>query len=64
MKTFWCVMTVFYDSGRVTAGIVDMVEAARKPKNSYVEKANRDIYTDWFSDIDEAERFVKEAYEC
>jgi hypothetical protein len=61
MKTFYCVTSSFYDSGRVVAAITDTVEAYTKPENHHTEKRDRDIYTDWFGSLGEAQQFVKGA---
>lgn len=64
MKTYYCVTTAFYDSGRVVAGITDSREAESKPESRYSELRDRDVYEDWFECFEEAEQFVKEAKEA
>ena len=64
MKTYFCVCTTVYDSGRIIAAVVDSKEAENKPENHCTEKRDRDIYADWFDTIEEAEAFVKEAKEA
>ena len=64
MKTYYCVCTTVYNSGRVVATIVDTKEAETKPESHCTEKRDRDIYQDWFDTIEEAEKFVKEAKEA
>ena len=61
MKTYWCVVSTVYDSGRVVAAVVDSKESESKPENHCSEKRDRDIYQDWFDSYSEAEAFVKEA---
>ncbi len=61
MKTYWCVTTAVYDSGKVVANITNTVEAVSKPENSSESKARKDIYNDWFESLEEAQEFVEEA---
>lgn len=61
MKTFWCVTTSVDDKGTVRAAITSFVEAVSQPENSFRSTKRKDIYNDWFSDQEEAKRFVKEA---
>lgn len=61
MKTFWCVTTSVDDRGTVRAAITSFVEAVIKPENSFKSTSRKDIYNDWFSDHEEAEKFVEEA---
>lgn len=60
MKTWYCVTTSYDDKGRVTAGIVNIREANRKPKNSYKSTLRKDIYIDWFDGLDAAQQYVCE----
>mgnify|MGYP000283895748 CR=1 FL=1 len=60
MATYWCVTSVFFDNGRTLAAITGTVEADIKPKNTYTELRDRDVYTDWFNNIKEANEHVKE----
>lgn len=61
MKTWYCVVTSYDDRGRVTSNIVDTRESEIEPKSSYKSTARKDIYTDWFDDLDKAKQYVKEA---
>ena len=61
MKTFWCVTTSYDDRGRVISNITNTVQAAEKPKDTYVITRRRDIYNDWFESREAAEEHVKEA---
>lgn len=61
MATYWCVTSVFFDSGRTIAKITGTVNADTKPNNTYTELRDRDVYTDWFGDIKEANKHVEEA---
>lgn len=60
-KTFWCVTTSVDDRGRVRAAITGFVEDVTKPENSFRSLARKDIYNDWFSDHEEAVKYVEEA---
>lgn len=61
MRTYYCVTSSFDDKGRVTAGITATVEAESKPESTYTSTSRKDIYNDWFEDIEEAKNFVEEA---
>lgn len=61
MKTYYCVTSSFDDKGRVTAGITATVETESKPESTYTSTSRKDIYNDWFEDIEEAKKFVEEA---
>ena len=61
MKTWYGVQTVFYDNGRVNAMIVSIVDADEKPEDTYANTRTRDIYLDWYSDLAEAEKAVRDA---
>jgi hypothetical protein len=61
MKTYYCVTTTVYDSGRVIAAITDTIDADIKPETRCAETRSRDIYTDYFESLKEAKRFVREA---
>lgn len=64
MKTYYCVRTTFDDRGRVTAAIVDILEADSKPESSKEETPAVDIYLDWFDTQEDAEAFLEEAKEA
>ena len=61
MKTYYAVCTSCYNSGRITANLVDTIEAEEKPKDTYKETKRCDIYIDWFDSYDEAMDFIKES---
>lgn len=61
MKTYYCVTTSFDDRGRVTAGITNTLEAAKKPESPFTSTSRKDIYNDWFESFEEAKQFVEEA---
>lgn len=59
--TYWCVVTKFFDNGKVKAKIFS-VEADRKPEDGMVEKVNCDEYCDYFDSYDDASRFYLDSY--
>lgn len=61
MKKYWVVVTTFDDRGKVTANIVDVVDAEQKPEQGYKSTKSKDIYTDYFETLEEAKKFVEEA---
>lgn len=64
MKAYWCVTTSVNDRGKVIAHITSSILSNTKPESTFVQTRRRDIYTDWFEDKAEAERFAKEAGEA
>lgn len=61
MKTYYCVKTSVDDRGKVAAAITNVIDAVCKPENSFLSQRNKDIYNDWFDNMEEAEKFVEEA---
>lgn len=61
MKIYYCVTTVIYDNGRITANFTGIVESNKKPENTYNCTKTRDIYNDWFETLEEANEFIEEA---
>lgn len=61
MRTWYGVVSTFYDNGRVTAAITRTVQAAQKPERNFTSAKRRDIYLDWFGSQQEADHFVAEA---
>jgi hypothetical protein len=59
-KTFYCVMSEFYDDGRVKAAMISR-ECREKPKNSFRELPRMDAYNNWFDTEAEAAAFLAEA---
>jgi hypothetical protein len=59
-KTFYCVMSEFYDDGRVNAAMISR-ECGEKPQNSFRHVFRLDTYNDWFNTKEEAEAFLAEA---
>jgi hypothetical protein len=59
-KTFYCVMTEFYDSGTVKAAMFSR-ECREKPKNSFRSVPKMDAHNDWFDTSKEAGAFLAKA---
>ena len=62
-KTFYSVVSSYFDDGRVIAHIDGSVQAAEKPRGTFYSGRDRDVYHDFFSSLQEAEDFVKQAKE-
>ena len=60
-KTFWCVVSTYDDKGRTTANIVDTIQAARKPRKTFRETRDKDIYTEWYGSLEKAKKAVEDA---
>jgi hypothetical protein len=58
-KTFYCVMSEFYDNGTIKAAIISQ-ECEEKPKSSFRRSQGLDAYRDWFDSQKEAEAFLAE----
>lgn len=61
MKTFYCVTTTVNDKGGITAHITSTVHAEKIPENTFTSTSRRDIYNDWFDDLEDARQFVQDA---
>jgi hypothetical protein len=59
MKTYYCVMSKFYDDGTVKAAMISRT-CKQKPKGSYRQLPRMDAYDDWFGTKDEALAFLAE----
>jgi hypothetical protein len=59
-KTFYCVMSEFYDDGTVNAAMFSR-ECREKPQNSFRSVPKMDAYNDWFDTPEEARAFLAEA---
>lgn len=64
MKTYYSVITSYYDNGRVTSNLIDTIQAEKKPESTYKSTKKCDIYTDWFKTKKEAQKHIKEALSC
>jgi hypothetical protein len=60
-KTYWMVMSEFYDDGTVKAAMISRV-CKKKPENSCRELPRMDAYHDWFESREDAERLLAEAH--
>jgi hypothetical protein len=60
VKTFYCVMSEFYDDGTVKAAMFSRV-CEEKPESTYRELPRMDAYNDWFELAAEAETALAEA---
>lgn len=63
MKTWYCVTSTYDDRGRVTAMITRM-KADEKPESTFRETTAKDIYTEWFGTMKEAEKYQRECYQA
>lgn len=61
IKTFWCVTTKIFDSGRVIAAITRKIEADSIPLDTFKSTSRYDIWNDWFDNREDAEKRVEEA---
>lgn len=64
IKTYWCVTTSVDNRGRVVANISRKIDAVCKPENTFTSTSRKDIYNDWFSSWEEADKLVREAKEA
>lgn len=60
-KTYYCVTSAYYDSGRVTAAITMTQKASTRPQNHQTIARDRDIYTEWYDNLADAEKAVADA---
>lgn len=60
-KTYYCVTSAYFDSGRVTAAITMQQECMEKPQDHSRQTRDRDIYTEWFDNLADAKKAVAEA---
>ena len=63
MKTFYCVVSKFFDGGSVKAVLFD-IQADKKPENKQVENCLCDEYHDYFDTYEEAKKFQKDCYKA
>ena len=59
MNTYYCVISAIYDSGKVIANIIKENHDA-KPKNTFKSLRDRDIYADYFDNINDANSFLND----
>ena len=60
-RTFYEVVSAYFDDGHVIAHIGREITAAKKPGTMFTSGRDRDIYHDFFNSLQEAENFVKNA---
>ena len=60
-KKYFCVVSMVYNNGKVTANIVDMQELEKKPENSSSSNSNCHIYVKWFEGYDAAQNYIEKA---
>lgn len=60
MKTWFCVISSYYDDGRVIANVIDSKEANEKPASDYKAGRRCDNYFDWFDNEAEAVAFAEQ----
>jgi hypothetical protein len=61
MKTYFCVMSEYYDNGTVKAAIIRELVAPEKPASTSKSTRFADCYTEWYETRAAAEAAVKEA---
>ena len=61
MKEFWCVVSRYFDSGKVKT-MCFSVEATEKPENSSVENRLCDEYRDYFDTYEEAKEYERDCW--
>lgn len=61
LKKFYCVTSAFHDSGQVVAAVTMTRQYAEKPDNHFTEGRDRDIYTEWYDNLEDANNAVREA---
>ncbi len=59
MKTYYAVVSTYYDSGRVTALHAETVQACKAPANKRQSLRDRDIYTEWFESYSLMREYIK-----
>ena len=60
MKTYFCVISSYYDDGRVIANVIDSKEANEKPASDYKAGRRCDNYFDWFDNEAEDVAFAEQ----
>ena len=60
MKTWFCVISSYYDDGRVIANLIDSKEADEKPASGCKVGRRCDNYFDWFDSEAEAVAFAEQ----
>lgn len=55
------VVSNFYDDGKVTANIVNVIESENEPKHDYKSNKRCDTYVDYYNDLEKAKETVRNA---
>jgi hypothetical protein len=63
MKTFYEVVSMYYDNGKVTA-FINEIKAENKLDNYSYECGSHDTYHDYFDTLEEAKAFYYDCYYC
>lgn len=63
MKKFYEVTSNFYDDGRTSAAITNVVEAETCPESRSTSTKRCDVYADYFASRKEAEQWVRDTRE-
>ena len=59
MKKYYAVTSSYFDNGRISVAITDVIEANEQPQNEYHETKRCDVYIDYFESRLEAEAHVQ-----
>lgn len=60
MKTYYAVIASYFDNGRVTSNLIDMVSAEKKPEGTFHSTRRCDCYIDWFETKEEALEYIED----
>ena len=60
MKTYYAVITSYFDDGRATASLINMVLAEKKPEDTFNSTRRCDCYIDWFETQKEALEYIED----
>lgn len=64
MNKYYAVVTTIPDDTKLAhAAVIDTIEADKKPEDSRKYLRDKDIYVDWFDDINKAKASVAEIME-
>lgn len=61
MKTWYVVVSSFYNNGRVTCNLVDSVEATEQPPQGFASNRRCDVYVDYFDTLEAARAFIEQS---
>lgn len=60
MNKWYGVQNCYYDNGKVTAMIINIVEQEGKPEDTFASLRRCDCYLNWFDSQESAMDFIKE----